>query len=61
MILVISFLGAIFWFFFMLFIFYIMQRPEVQVRRRLHILIQNAELERLKVAGKTKKFLSKKK
>ena len=37
------------------------QRPESQVRRRIDILIQNAELERLKVAGKTKKFLSKKK
>ena len=56
MILVISFLGAIFWFLFMLFIFYIMQRPEAQVRRRLNILIQNAELERLKVTDQTKKF-----
>ena len=55
MILAISFLCAAFGTLFISFIFYAKQRPEAQVRRRLNILIKNAELERLKVADETKK------
>lgn len=56
MIFFIALCGALFWFAFTLFIFYVRQRPESQVRRRLEILIKKAEAEREKVAGKTKKF-----
>ena len=56
MIFFISILGAIFWFFFVLFILYVKQRPEAQVRRRLNILIQNAEDERAKTAKAAQKI-----
>ncbi len=41
MVLLISFIFAMFWFFFVIFIFYTKQRPEAQVRRRLHIMIES--------------------
>ena len=56
MILAISFLGAIFWFLFTFIIFYAKQRPETQIRRRLNILINNAELERAKNTNQAKKI-----
>ena len=56
MIFFISILSAIFWFFFVLFILYVKQRPEAQVRRRLNILIQNAEDERAKTAKAAQKI-----
>jgi len=48
-------LFAAFWFFFILFIFYAKQRSDAQVRRRVQILIKNAETERTKNASKVKK------
>ena len=55
MIILISLLGTLFWFFFILFIFYLKQKPETQVQRRVQILIKNAEDERERQAGKIKK------
>ena len=52
----ISLFGATFSFLFIIFIFYAKQRPEAQVRRRLQLLIKNAESERTKIAGKEKKI-----
>lgn len=54
MIFFISLLIALFWFFFVLFIFYLKQKPDAQVRRRVQILIKNAEIERAAKAGKIK-------
>ena len=56
MVFVISLFGAIFWVAFVLFIFYLKQRPEAQVRRRLYLLIHEAEMERAKAAAKTKEI-----
>ena len=50
MILAVSILGGLFWFAFIYFILYARQRPESQIRRRLNILIERAELERLNQA-----------
>ena len=54
MIALISFLVALFWFVFILFMFYVKQKPDAQVRRRVQILIKNAEDERNKKAGQIK-------
>ena len=56
MVFVISLFGAIFWVAFVLFIFYLKQRPEAQVRRRLYLLIHEAEMERARAAAKTKEI-----
>ena len=56
MILAVSVICALFWFCFTLFIFYVKQRPEAQVRRRLYHLIETAVSEREKQADKTKKI-----
>lgn len=56
MIFLISLAAALFWLLFTLFIFYVKQRPEAQVRRRINILIQNAVEEREKNSEKTKKI-----
>ena len=55
MIFAISLFGALFWFFFILFIFHVKQSANSQVRRRVQILIKNAEDERAKKAAKLKK------
>ena len=53
-----SLLAALFWFLFTIFIYYVKQRPESQVRRRLNILIETAESERLKKSNQTEKNFS---
>ncbi len=55
MIFAISLLVSLFWFAFVLFIFHVKQSAASQVRRRVHIMIKNAEAERAKKAGKLKK------
>lgn len=56
MIFFISFMGAFFWFCFVLLLLYIYQRPEAQVRRRVNLLVKNAEEERAKKISQEKKF-----
>lgn len=51
----ISFLIALFWFFFILFIFYVKQSSEAQVRRRVQLMIKTAEDERMEKVGQIKK------
>ena len=51
----ISLLIALFWFFFILFIFYVKQSSEAQVRRRLQLMIKTAEGERVEKIGQIKK------
>lgn len=55
MIAFISFLVALFWFIFILFVFYVKQKPDAQVRRRVQLMIRKAEYERAKKAGLIKK------
>lgn len=55
MVVFISFLIALFWFFFILFIFYVKQSSEAQIRRRVQLMIKNAEDERMEKVGQTKK------
>lgn len=54
MIFFLSFVGAVFWFIFMLFLFYVKQSPEAQLRRRLNTMIAEAESERTKQANSVK-------
>lgn len=55
MIFFISLLVALIWFLMILFVFYIKQQSDAQVRRRVQILIKHAEEERAKKAGQIKK------
>lgn len=48
-------MGAIFWFFFTIFIFKVKQGAQSQIRRRVSIMITKAEKERAKKAAKIKK------
>ena len=52
MLIAISIFAAIFWAGFLIFFYYLKQRPQSQVRSRLKILIKSAEAERAKVAIK---------
>lgn len=51
----ISIIGAMFWFFFVIFIFHVKQGAKSQVRRRVEIMIMKAEAERAQKAAKIKK------
>ena len=55
MVVFVSFLIALFWFFFILFILYVKQSSEAQVRRRVQLMIRTAEDERMHKVGQTKK------
>ena len=55
MIFAISLFVALFWFAFVLFIFHVKQSASSQVRRRVQIMIKNAEEERAQKASKLKK------
>ena len=46
MVIVLSIVGAVIWFLFVYLLMYAKQTPEAQVRRRLHLLIEQAEKER---------------
>ena len=48
----IAVLGAILWFLYIYLILYSRQTPEAQVRRRLNLLIKQAEMKRLKAKSK---------
>lgn len=48
-------MGAVFWFIFVLFLFYVKQSPESQLKRRLNLMIEEAENERNEKAGLIKK------
>ena len=61
MIFILSFIGAIFWFMFVLFIFFVKQSSEAQLRRRLNQMIEEAEAERKKESDLTKKIESQEK
>ena len=54
LIITISFAGAMFWFFFTIFIFQVKQGAQSQIRRRVSIMITKAENERAKKAAKIK-------
>lgn len=56
----VSFLLAAFWGLFVIFLFYVKQSPESQVRRRVESLIETAEAKRAKIAKKEKKIFHQK-
>ena len=57
MVFILSFVGALFWFLFVALVLYAKSSPEGQVRRRIMLMIENAESLRLKAQQDTLKNL----